>query len=309
MHPKTHASHGPDSGGWVTSTTVSDLPKTPLGAAAGSAVERRCVQGWLFPEWEEKERAGRNDRRGAGGKRQCANHEGYSLHAGVSVPARDRERLEKLCRYVLRPPLAMSRLSVVGMDADGDGESGRERVLYEFKRPFWDGSTHVALDPLTFLSRLAALVPPPRMHLVTYHGVLAPAAADRERIVPFALPRTRCGRARNESEAASGPGSAATATASPWVERRYAWAELMRRVFAVDVLQCENCGGRRRVLDFVLLRSAIDAILAHLGLPTERPVVTPARAPPGTEGRDAGIDADEPGVEPGEAQDDVDFAE
>ena len=31
---------------------------------------------------------------------------------------------------------------------------------------------------------LAALVPPPRIHLIRYHGVLAPAAADRQRIVP-----------------------------------------------------------------------------------------------------------------------------
>ena len=46
-------------------------------------------------------------------------------------------------------------------------------MVYGFKRPFRDGSTHVVLDPMSFLLRLAALVPPPRMHLVTDHGVLA----------------------------------------------------------------------------------------------------------------------------------------
>ncbi len=70
-------------------------------------------------------------------------------------------------RYMGRPPLAQERLSL-------DGQTGK--VVYAFKRPFRDGSTHVMLDPMTFLSRLASLVPPQRMHLVTYHGVLAPSA-------------------------------------------------------------------------------------------------------------------------------------
>jgi hypothetical protein len=68
------------------------------------------------------------------------------------------------------------------------------KVIYGFRRPFRDGSTHVVLDPLSFLSRLAALVPPPRMHLVTYHGVLAPSARRREEIVPVTLPGRKGGR-------------------------------------------------------------------------------------------------------------------
>jgi hypothetical protein len=35
-----------------------------------------------------------------------------------------------------------------------------------------------------FLERLAALVPPPRMQLKTYHGVLAPSASWRDEVVP-----------------------------------------------------------------------------------------------------------------------------
>jgi hypothetical protein len=55
----------------------------------------------------------------------------------------------------------------------------------------------VVLDPMSFLSRLAALVPPPRMHLVTYHGVLAPSARRREQIVPVTLPGRKD---RNQTE-------------------------------------------------------------------------------------------------------------
>ena len=62
--------------------------------------------------------------------------------------------------------------------------------------------------------------------------------------------------------------------------RRYSWAELMKRVFLVEVLTCPECGGRRRLLAFILKPSAIERILSHLGLATEPPKVHPARASP-----------------------------
>jgi len=41
----------------------------------------------------------------------------------------------------------------------------------------------VSFDPLTFIERLAAKVPRPRLHQHTHHGVLAPAAPYRDLIV------------------------------------------------------------------------------------------------------------------------------
>ena len=57
-------------------------------------------------------------------------------------------------------------------------------MIYRFRRPFRDGTTHVVLSCQEFVARLAALIPRPRAHLVTYHGVFAPAASYRDRIVP-----------------------------------------------------------------------------------------------------------------------------
>jgi hypothetical protein len=94
----------------------------------------------------------------------CARVGGVSLHAGVSVPAHDRRRLERLCRYVARPPIATARLSRL---ADG-------RLLYALKRRWRDGTTHVVFEPLELCERIVALIPPPRAHLVRYHGVLRP---------------------------------------------------------------------------------------------------------------------------------------
>ena len=57
-------------------------------------------------------------------------------------------------------------------------------IVYRFRKAWRNGKTAVVLDPMTFLSRLAAQVPPPRFHMLTYHGVLAPAASRRDEIVP-----------------------------------------------------------------------------------------------------------------------------
>ena len=70
-------------------------------------------------------------------------------------------------------------------------------------------------EPLAFLERLAALVPPPRMHQLTYHGVLAPGASWRGAIVP-APPSRR------------GPGARGSVTTSRPCAR-YSWPELMQR--------------------------------------------------------------------------------
>ncbi len=40
---------------------------------------------------------------------------------------------------------------------------GRGRVVYQYKQRFRDGSTHVVLEPLDFIARLAALVPRPQI--------------------------------------------------------------------------------------------------------------------------------------------------
>ena len=50
--------------------------------------------------------------------------------------------------------------------------------------PWSDGTSHLLLSPMELLEKLAALVPPPRLHHLRYHGVLAPRARDRGRIVP-----------------------------------------------------------------------------------------------------------------------------
>ena len=66
------------------------------------------------------------------------------------------------------------------------------------------------------------------------------------------------------------PGSGASSGQPPPPRpRRLAWAELLKRTFAVDVLRCVHCGGRRELLAVVMKPEAVAAILTHLGLDTD----------------------------------------
>ena len=151
-------------------TTLEPSVLQVLGAAA---VQGRIALGPNAGAYVP--RLGRGSLDGGGEFRRgklCADVDGFSLHAGVCIPGYARERLEKLCRYAARPPVVHERLS---LSADG------KKVLYKLKRRWKDGSTHVVLAPITLIERLAALVPRPRVHLTTYHGVFAPAASFRDR--------------------------------------------------------------------------------------------------------------------------------
>src|SRR5215510_7234873 len=108
------------------------------------------------------------------GPRQ-AHLEGFDLHANVWVGANDRAGLERLCRYVLRPPFAQERLR---LRSDG-------RVALELKTAWHDGTRELVFEPLEFLERLAAMTPRPETNLLICHGLLAARARRRERVVAY----------------------------------------------------------------------------------------------------------------------------
>jgi hypothetical protein len=49
----------------------------------------------------------------------------------------------------------------------------------QLKTLYRDGTIHVIFEPLDFNSRLAALVPKPRVNLPRFHGVFAPSSGYR----------------------------------------------------------------------------------------------------------------------------------
>ena len=57
------------------------------------------------------------------------------------------------------------------------------------------------------------------------------------------------------------------------------WAELMKRAFEIDVLQCSNCQGRLRLKALVIEAHNIERLLRHLREPLEPARRSPARDP------------------------------
>ena len=192
---------------------------------------------------------------------------GFDLHANVWVSANDRAGLERLCRYVLRPPFAQERLR---LRSDG-------RVALELKTAWRDGTRELVFEPLEFLERLAAMTPRPETNLLICHGELAPRARWRGQVVVY-------GRRVPEPTAAAaplaaGPEGTGVKTARP---RAWSWATLMHRAFAIDVLACPHCGGRLRLIATLHDPAVIRKILTHLGLGPSGPSLGPAPPAPGT---------------------------
>jgi hypothetical protein len=186
--------------------------------------------------------------------------DGFSLHAGVRIHGNDRVGLERLCGHVLRPPFALQRLS--------KGEDGR--LVYRMKRPR-GGSLFLVLTPDELLARLATLVPPPRVYGVRYHGAFAPHSKARRYVVPAA----------GESRSTPDPSRVATRQATRKRSRtegmetartyRVPWAELLRKVFEIDVLACPQCGGRLQLIAFIAEPTVVKRILDHLGVNSTGP--------------------------------------
>ncbi len=174
----------------------------------------------------------------------CADISGFSLHAAVRCGADDRQALEQLCRYITRPALAYERVQT---NAVG-------QVVLKLKTAWRDGTTHLVMSPLEFMQRLAALVPRPRLHLIRFHGVLAPKAKLRALVVP------------QEAKAPAQEAKPAECEANCAHHRpvRLSWAKLLKRVFEID-------------MGPILEQPVIEKILTHLGLQARAPPRAPAR--------------------------------
>jgi len=167
------------------------------------------------------------------------------------VPAGDRAALERLVRYLLRPPLSLKRLSLRDDAA----------VVYRLQRPDRRGRTALVMTPLEFLARLAAILPAPRLALRRQLGIFSSGSPDRRKVMPAPVLRQSCH-----------PTSSA--------HTRIPWAELLRRVWDLDALRCDRCGGRMKPVALVQDRAEAERYLRQTGQYMPLPAAARSRGPP-----------------------------
>jgi hypothetical protein len=290
----------------------SDVADAADDPAARSALDA-CLHGSLglgeltaLPAKRASPRSGTDDdapRVPSKSDRRGGHSRGFDVHAGVVVSASDRVGRERLLRYCARPPLSLERLSVL---PDG-------RIAYAIRKP-WGNETHRVMQPVQFLARLAALIPPPRHPLIRFYGVFAPHSSWRTKVVPTpsGCDGDGCGACRAAPSTVpasatapplvSGTRPASIANAHPCAppaapacvaaigpvraaphalrvpSARIDWAELLKRIYDVDALACP-CGGRLQFVALILDEEPAREILDSLGLPSRAPPVARARAP------------------------------
>jgi len=122
-------------------------------------------------------------------------------------------------------------------------------VVYRLRRPWPNpqGATHLILEPLDFLRRLAALVSFPYSHQVRYHGVFSNRSRFRGMLPSppapppgvelggsASAPVTGAARELGPRAGTVAGGEVGPVRSAASSRRRLPWAQLLRRVLQVD---------------------------------------------------------------------------
>lgn len=157
-------------------------------------------------------------------------------------------------------------------------ESYANQILYKLKNPWRNGATHVSFSGLDFIARLVALIPPPRMNMIRYHGVFAPNFKNRNKIVPKKESSTH----KNNKE----PQAENVINKKIEVER-LRWAEMLKKTFEIDVSICPKCNGRLEQIAVIKNIKVAAAILKSLNQCTQfKPKSPLTTGPPPQSGND-----------------------
>ena len=178
---------------------------------------------------------------------------GFSVWIGDPIQPQETESRRRLARYLLKPPLSLDRMHY-----------DRERCTVTYVSHAQRRER--TLSALDFLAELSVHVPDPGEHTAAYFGRYSNRSRGTRRQAAELF------AAANSS--AVGSPSPAEQTGEPMTPTRkafrLAWAQLLQRVWKVDVTRCGRCGGAMRILEAVLSRDVVRGILEHLGVPWPR---------------------------------------
>ena len=204
---------------------IDDSRLTDLFArqVLGSLVQREL----LSPEWAER--------------LLSWHHTGFNVHSRAR--ARTKKEAERVGKYMIRPLLALERLSFPEKEGKVCSRYGQDAEGME------------RMDYLEFIARVTSHIPDKGQVTIRYFGLYANAHRGKVKKASLAVFPLRM----VEDELRPLPSKG--------------WAEMIRKVYEVDPLLCPRCGGQMKVIAFLTDYAVVDRIINHLNLTfvAERP--------------------------------------
>jgi len=182
-------------------------------------------------------------------------HTGFSVWFGDPIRPDDKDALRFVAQYIDRGPVERKRLEIVGTG-----------VTYETEAETWKG------DPLEFLARLTLHIPSRYESVCRAYGEYS----------------SRVRGERSKERQANGPGLSNPTQLSILEEPEpravsKRWSALIKKIYEVDPLVCDHCGGRMKIKSFVTNPHEVARILTHHNIPTYRAPAPIPRSPPDVE--------------------------
>jgi hypothetical protein len=171
------------------------------------------------------------------------SHSGFNVNAALRIGADDFIGYENLARYLIRASFSMNRIRY--------GPAART-VIYKTKMVDGRNRNFEIFDLLDFLAAVSCQIHNRGEHLVRYYGYCS------------SVQRGRRQRQRREQLPLGPP--PLSDDPGPAKVLRASWARFIKKVFAVDPLVCQDCGGANRIIAFIEDRCAVRASLEHLSL-------------------------------------------
>ena len=200
-------------------------------------------------------------------------HSGFGVHVGRPIAGEDGRALAAVSEYLVRGPIALSRLKVE------ETESGPRVTLRASRYHPRHKSDRRMFEPLEFLATLFAHIPGTHEKTVVYYGHYSN--------------RSRGQRKKEAGAARVGPapelGPVGPVLDDPGDDNddepfakaaRRRWAALIRRVYETDPLVCPKCRGDMQVVSFIMEEDVVFRILRHLELFEPEPPAAAVRGPP-----------------------------
>lgn len=177
------------------------------------------------------------------------NHNsGFNVHGREEIDGGDAQAIEEIARYISRAAISVQRVKY----------NAEEGTVTVFDRKVKTHTKTANYTILEFMSLLSSHIPSSYESLVYYYGIYSSSHRGKEKRDGHADQKLEVEEVRGRKGITEGK-----VTSS--------WARLIRKIFKVDPLQCERCGGTMKIVAFITNAHEVKKILKHINEETIRP--------------------------------------